>query len=145
MAAGCAAAVFVIAACSPVTHTRGNLALAEKIEAIKPGKQTREMIAEMLGSPSTTATFEKEDVWYYIGERTEAMAFLAPKVVERKIVVLHFDKQGIVQAVDELDGNKGKSVTPVDRVTPTRGKDLSVFEQIIGNVGRFQNPKGEGR
>lgn len=139
-----AAGALVLAAsvaCSPVTHSRGNLLLAEKIDKIAPGKQTREDIADLLGTPSTTAIFEKKDIWYYIGERTEAVAFFTPNVVERKVFVIRFDDRGMVRDVQHLNTSDAKPVTLVERVTPTKGKELGVLEQIIGNVGRFGNPE----
>ena len=31
----------------------------------------------------------------------------------------------------------------VSRITPTAGKELTVLEQIMGNVGRFSGPRQE--
>ena len=34
-----------------------------------------------------------------------------------------------------------KDITMVARITPTTGKELTVLEQILGNVGRFSGPR----
>ncbi len=136
------APIFVAAAlatpgCSPITDTRGNLPLQEVVETIERGKQNRDQIVAILGSPSTKATFGKQDIWYYIGKKTETLAFFEPKLLERKILVIKFDDQGVVETVTSFDASAGKRVELVERVTPTKGKELGILEQIIGNVGRF--------
>ena len=32
----------------------------------------------------------------------------------------------------------------VRRITPTSGKELTILEQVLGNVGRFTGPKQQG-
>ncbi len=135
------AAIAVAAAatwgCSPTVDTRGNMLLKEVVETIERGKQNRDQIATMLGTPSTTATFGKQETWYYIGKRTETLAFFEPKLLERKILVIKFDDRGMVETVASYDASDGKPVVLVGRVTPTKGKRLGILQQIIGNVGRF--------
>jgi outer membrane protein assembly factor BamE (lipoprotein component of BamABCDE complex) len=132
--------VGALAGCAGVDDTRGNLPLAEVVDEIKPGLHTRREIVNMLGSPSTRATFEKQDVWYYIGEKTETLAFFKPSITERRILVIRFDKAGMVTKVEKLDASSAKDVSLVQRVTPTKGKELGVLQQILGNVGRFGKP-----
>ena len=141
------AAMFVAAAalatsCSPITDTRGNIPLEEVVETIERGKQNQDQIVSLLGSPSTKATFGNQETWYYIGERTQTVAFFEPKLLERKILVIKFDDGGLVETVASYDASAGKQVKLVDRVTPTKGRELGVIEQIMGNVGRFAT-KGE--
>jgi outer membrane protein assembly factor BamE (lipoprotein component of BamABCDE complex) len=130
-------------ACSPMADTRGNLPLKEVVETIERGKQNRDQVAAMLGTPSTTTAFGKQETWYYIGKRTETLVFFKPTLLERKILVIKFDAQGRVDKVASFDATDGKPVAPVARVTPTKGKQLGVLEQIIGNVGRFSNAQDE--
>lgn len=129
-------AVAAVAACAPRVDTHGNLADPERLAQIEPGKQNRGEVAEILGSPSSTAVFDNE-VWYYISQRTETLAFFEPKVAERQIIVIEFDRQGLVSAIKTAGLEDGHKIDPVERVTPTEGKRLTVLEQIIGNLGRF--------
>ena len=135
------AAAIATPGCSPITDTRGNLPLEEVVETIERGKQNRDQIVAILGSPSTKATFGKQDTWYYIGKKTETLAFFEPKLIERKILVIKFDERGVVETVTSYDASDGKRVELVGRVTPTKGKELGVLEQIIGNLGRFSTPE----
>lgn len=126
----------IVAGCSPTLSNHGNIPEAELIESIRIGNSNREQVAAMLGNPSAVATFDKE-AWYYVGMRTSQIAFLEPEILERKVLVVRFDKQGIVQQVEQLDREDGRDVQIVDRKTPTRGKELTVLEQLLGNVGKF--------
>ena len=73
--------------------------------------------------------------------RASRVAFLDPEILERKILVVRFDKQGVVQQVEHLDKQDGRDVQIVDRKTPTRGKELTILKQLLGNVGKFAGPE----
>ena len=126
----------VLLACAPRVATRGNSADAERLAQIEPGRHGRVEVAEILGSPSSTAIFDNE-IWYYISQRTETVAFFEPKVRERRVVVVAFDRQGKVSEIRTIGLEEGRRIEPVDRVTPTEGKKLTFFEQILGNFGNF--------
>jgi outer membrane protein assembly factor BamE (lipoprotein component of BamABCDE complex) len=134
------AAVAVLAACSPEKVVHGTLPDKELVAEIKPGQTRQEDVTRILGTPSATATFDKE-TWYYVGERTETLAFFKPDVLEHRVVVVRFDKEGVVRDIEQVDATKaGKDVSLVERETPTKGKELTILQQLIGNVGRFNKP-----
>ena len=131
-------ALALTTACSPTVDVRGHLPSAEALERLAPGLQSRNDVIEILGSPSMVATFGDE-VWYYVGEKTERIAFLEPEVLERTVIALRFDQSGRLTGVDRLGLKDGKEIDPVNRVTPTAGKELTLLEQLIGNLGRFNS------
>lgn len=124
------------AACESRLDTRGNLLDPNRLAEIKTGQHTRDEVAEILGSPSSIAAFDKE-TWYYISKRTETFAFFEPDVSDRQVVILRFDSQGVVTEVTSLGLKDGHVVQPVDRVTPTAGNEITIIKQLIGNLGRF--------
>lgn len=136
-----AAGMALPAGCSPTLDNNGNIPLVEVVDKVKPGKQNREQVASMLGSPSTRATFQQNQIWYYIGKRTESLAFFRPTVIEHKVVEIRFDGAGIVKEVKLHDAKAAKKIELVERTTPTKGNELTFMEQLIGNLGRF-NPAG---
>lgn len=135
-----AAVVLAVVACSPRIDSRGNLPDPDKLAEIKPGKHTRNDVAEILGSPSSIGVFDQE-TWYYISKRTEALAFFKPDVAERQVVIVSFDKKGVVTRVETLGLEQGHAVEPVDRKTPTAGTELTIMQQLLGNMGRFNKAK----
>ena len=89
-----------------------------------------------LGSPSTTATFDNE-VFYYISQkRHRSVAFMQPKVTERRILAVYFDKDGKVASISNYGLQDGKVFDFISRTTPTGGKDLSFLGQMLAGVGK---------
>lgn len=126
----------LLAACEEQVDVRGNLPDPKMVQDITPGQTSRAEVEDMLGAPSAVATFQKE-IWYYVGGKVKTVAFFRPELLDRQVVTIRFDEKGIVEAVEHGDGTADKEISLVERETPTRGKDLTVLQQIIGNVGRF--------
>lgn len=129
------------AACEDQLDVRGNVPDPKALAQLKPGISTRADVTQKLGAPSTVATFDKE-TWYYIGGRVKTVAFFAPEVLMRQVVTIRFDKSGRVAQIRKTDATKTKQIQLVDRVTPTKGKKLTILQQLIGNIGRFGSLPG---
>lgn len=134
------AAAAVLAACSPTIDQRGNLPDADNVLAIQPGQSTKDEVVQLLGTPSTIATFS-EQTWYYISKRTETVAFFTPDVVDQQVLIVKFDEGEVVEQVALLGMEDAVEFDMVDRETPTYGQRLTILQQLLGNVGRFT--KGE--
>lgn len=126
-------------ACTPAVHQRGHMVDPDDLAAIAPGKTTREDVAARLGTPSAVSTFD-DKTWYYIGQVTEQVSFLDPEIRQQKVVRVVFDDRGVVQDVQTLGAEAARPVSPVDRQTPTYGRDMNVLEQLLGNIGRPSLP-----
>jgi outer membrane protein assembly factor BamE (lipoprotein component of BamABCDE complex) len=135
----------LIAGCAPSVEQRGNLPAAEKMEAIHAGSTTKDEVAKLLGTPSSVSVFNNDKSWYYISRRTAQTAFFDPDVVDQQVYIVSFDDQGVVKAVDHKVLQDGKEVTPVARATPAPGRELSFLEQLIGNLGKFNNSAGASK
>ena len=129
-----------LTACGNTVQQRGNTPNPDDIATIKPGVHSRQDIVDLLGSPSTISTFEDRK-WYYIGQKTEQIAFLKPEVLDRKVLVITFDESGVVETTSSYGIANAHDVQPVERVTPTEGRDLSVIQQLFGNIGKFSAPQ----
>lgn len=139
------ATAIIAGGCSPTIDVRGALPEKEIVDTIRPGQSNKQIVQELLGTPSSKALL-KQEIWYYIGEKTATYSFFSPTVRERKVVAIHFDPQSRVQKVKQYDLRHGKDVEFVDRITPTKGKSLNFIQQILGNVGRFKDPDaGKGQ
>jgi outer membrane protein assembly factor BamE (lipoprotein component of BamABCDE complex) len=134
--------MFAVTACEEQVNVRGNLPHAADIAKIRTGFHKKNDIENLLGTPSTVATFKKE-TWYYIGGRVKNLSFFRPEFLERKVVVVKFNSAGIVASVEARDAPTNKDLKLVERETPTKGKELTVIQQLIGNVGRFATPEAD--
>ena len=135
-----AAILVLVAACTPMETATGYVPDEDLIAQIKPGVQGPDEVAEILGSPSSVATFTaRKNTWYYITRRSEAIAFFKPRVLEQQVVAVEFGADGKVAEVRRYTLADGREIVPVGRTTPTRGKELGLLEQLFGNIGRFNS------
>jgi outer membrane protein assembly factor BamE (lipoprotein component of BamABCDE complex) len=108
------------------------------------GIDTRESVLARYGEPSVRPALT-DDVWYYVSASTNSRAFYETETTAREVVAFAFDQEGRVADVVTYGLEDGKPVDIVSRVTPTRGKELSFLEQLIGGVGQLPGlPQGQG-
>lgn len=127
------AAVTVLLGCVPVENQRGYVPDQQAISSIEVGMDTKESVGKKLGDPSTAATFGN-DVWYYMSAHVEQSAFFAPRATERNILAIEFSKDGKVTDMHRYSLADGRVVDFVSRETPTRGRELSLLQQIFNAV-----------
>lgn len=123
-------------ACTPTTEVRGNLVNAKTLQELEAGKTDQRQALVLMGTPVSTSTFD-EKTWYYIGQKTEQYGIFEAEVVERQVVALHFNDDGILESIERYDENDGLALDPSARQTPSSGRQFTVLQQLIGNIGRF--------
>lgn len=129
--------------CSPILAQRGNLVDDTHLAQIQAGQTSREQVQYVLGTPTSTGVVDGS-TWYYVGRRTEQTAFLDPDIVAQRIIRVRFDDGGTVQEIKEIDGAaEAAYVEPVARTTPTVGRDLNFFEQLLGNLAKPARKKDD--
>jgi outer membrane protein assembly factor BamE (lipoprotein component of BamABCDE complex) len=131
-----AACALSLGACAPITSYQGFQAVEANPKDVKVGEDTKTSVMERLGSPSVVATFDP-NTWFYMTQVSDQVAFRKPIVRKRDIVAVQFAKADEkVEAVNTYTLKDGKVISINGARTPTRGRELSVLEQILGNVGR---------
>ena len=135
-------ALVAASGCAADIDQRGYIFDPQEIESIQVGTTSRQDIAALLGSPSTLAV-TGNDAWYYVGSNVERYAFYNPEILDRQVVVIRFTEDDIVAGVDHYSLEDGIEVEFVQAETPSRGRNISIFEEIFGNIGRF-TPAGVG-
>lgn len=132
------AAVSLLAtgACMPITTYSGFQAIEVNPADIKTGEDTKSTVTAKLGSPSVQSTFDP-NTWFYMSQVTDRVAFYQPRVAKRDITAIAFDKTTEqVVSVNQYTLKDGKVFAYADRETPTRGREMTILEQLLGNVGR---------
>jgi outer membrane protein assembly factor BamE (lipoprotein component of BamABCDE complex) len=127
--------------CAPEISTHGYRFDDPTLAQLEPGRTTKDGVTRLLGSPSAVGTFS-DRVWYYITQRTEHKSFYQDQVVEQKVVEVTFDDKDVLQNIDRRNLDDARDVALVDRETPTSGNELTMLQQFLGNIGRF-NPEGD--
>jgi outer membrane protein assembly factor BamE (lipoprotein component of BamABCDE complex) len=129
-------AVLALGACSSRKFVRGYMADEAVISSIRAQVDTHDSVKEMLGSPSSVATFDNDN-WYYYSKKSESLAFFKEDITELNIIAVRFDSDGYVTAVDRYTLDDRKNIDPVGNTTPTHGRELSFIQELFGNIGRF--------
>ncbi|MGR4000475.1 MAG: outer membrane protein assembly factor BamE [Alphaproteobacteria bacterium] len=143
--AGFLVATMLLSGCADRLAIRGNLVDEEKLSQIRPGDLTAATVRDILGTPSTQRALLGEgegETWIYVGERTSQRTYQDTQVLERQILVLHFDTDGFLRESEILTLADGREIIPRALTTPTPGRQFTVWQQFLGNVGRFNTPQG---
>jgi outer membrane protein assembly factor BamE (lipoprotein component of BamABCDE complex) len=130
--------MFGLSACSPIIQQEGNVPDPDQVVQINPGIDDKNRVMQLLGSPSAVSTFE-DHTWYYISRRTEQVAFLDPTVSDQEVLAIDFNPSNVVDDMKIYGLENGRMVQSVQRVTPTHGNDLTIVQQLLGNLGRFNS------
>lgn len=128
-----------LASCSPMVDTRGYTIDASDLRQIVKGQSQPEDVEALLGSPSAKSTYGTP-VWYYITQKKERVGIFSPEVTEQEVTEIYFDANGTVSDIKTRNKEDGKNVELVSKTTPTEGHEMTIVEQLFGNLGRFSAP-----
>jgi outer membrane protein assembly factor BamE (lipoprotein component of BamABCDE complex) len=127
-----------LVACGGQYRNHGYMPLAEDVDALIVGVDTRDSIIEVMGVPTTGGVLT-EEAMYYVRSRVHHKGYVKPNEIQRDVLVLSFDKNQILRNVERFGIEKGKLIRLEHRVTEAPGGDRSILQQIIGSIGGF-NP-----
>lgn len=130
LAAASTACVSPVQTYSGFSAERNNQQIADP----QVGVDTQDTVRQRFGSPSSTAVFD-QTTWYYVSQVQEQRAFLRPTITERQVIAVRFGADNTVAAVDKFGLERGRIVNLSEDITPTRGRELGILEQIFGNIG----------
>jgi outer membrane protein assembly factor BamE (lipoprotein component of BamABCDE complex) len=126
-----------VLACSPVTRLHGYAPLPSQLARIEVGVDTRGSVQRKIGRPGATGVFSDEG-WYYSSSVVEHMTYKEPKVVERRVVVITFAPNDVVNGLDVYGLEDGRTINLATGTTPTYGRELTIVEQLLGNLGNIR-------
>ena len=134
--AAIAVSLLASSACAPITSYSGFQAIESNPKDVKVGTDTKSTVRGKLGSPSATSTFDP-NVWFYMNQIKQRVAFRKPQVIARNVTAITFNKESEqVESVHNYTLKDGKVIAYNTRETPTRGREMTILEQMLGAVGR---------
>ncbi|HZG26971.1 MAG TPA: outer membrane protein assembly factor BamE [Ensifer sp.] len=115
----------------------------EQTLKLVPVGSSREQVLLSLGTPSATATFDRE-VFYYISQKRERkFEFMKPSLVSQSVLAVYFSKNGTVEKLSNYSMQDGKVVDMISRTTPTGGTELTFLQRILsGGASSSSMAKG---
>lgn len=133
----------LLTACAPVSKYQGYTVLESSPSSAKVNEDTMATVRTKYGSPTTVSTFEP-NIWYYMAQTTDQFGAYRPKLRQREIVSIIFDKSSEkVAEIKTYTAEDGKIIAFSDRETPTSGRELSVVQQLLGNIGSAMLPRND--
>ena len=88
--------------CESTINQRGNNLFFENMQNFEVGKTTAQEIVDLCGSPS----LQRDNLnWIYIKAESEDIAFRKVEVKNQKVVKLKFNKQGVLEELEEIPQN----------------------------------------
>jgi outer membrane protein assembly factor BamE (lipoprotein component of BamABCDE complex) len=132
------ALVLAGAACGPQIRTHGYVPPEDALAAISVGLDTRETVADTVGTPTASGVLG-ETGYYYVLQRIQQRGYREPRVVEREIVAISFDEAGVVRNIERFGLEDGNVVALSRRVTDSNVEGIGFLRQLMGNLGRI-NP-----
>src|SRR5690606_36205199 len=86
-----------------------------------------------------------EDTWYYITQTREDFAYTRPVTTAQAITAIQFAENGTIASIDTYGLEDAREVRVARGETPTRGRTLSVWEQIFRSLGTVATSQLPGR
>lgn len=123
-------------ACTTQYRNHGYVPTSQDLEEVVVGVDTRDSVAETIGTPSASGILD-EGGYYYVRSRVRHYGARKPKVIERRVVAVTFDQRGIVKNVSEYSLEDGQVVPISRRVTDGAVEERGVLAQLLANIGNF--------
>jgi outer membrane protein assembly factor BamE (lipoprotein component of BamABCDE complex) len=120
-------------ACAPTVQVHGYVPSPTDIAQVTPGASTMVDVEERLGRPSSSGLL-RDSAWYYVQTTIENFTYNPPKVIDRTILAVSFDANGVVRDVTRYGLEDGRIVALTPRTTETGGREMGVLEQLFGNL-----------
>ena len=101
-------------------------------------KTTKQQILSLMGTPSYQSQYGQQQL-YYIGYVQENLAFTKSKTINRTILQLTMGKDNTLQSKELIKELPDTEVVFDQNRTTIPGNSIGAFEQMLSNVGRFNN------
>lgn len=127
-----------LGACAATYDNHGYAPSDEELSQIVVGVDTRDTVADLVGRPGTSGVLN-EGGYYYVKSVRRNFAYRAPEEIDRQVVAISFDGNGVVTNVERFGLERGRMVALSRRVTDSNTQGISFIRQLLGNIGNF-NP-----
>jgi len=125
-----------LGACSATYRSHGYVPTEADLAEIVVGVDTQQSVGESVGRPTVTGVLAGGD-WFYVQSRWRNYAYRAPQEIDRQVVAIRFDNNGVVQNIERFGLEDGRVVVLSRRVTDSNIKGVSFIGQLLGNLGNF--------
>jgi len=108
----------------------------EQLSEVLVGVDTRATVSDVVGPPTAGGVTNGGD-FFYVQSRFRLLGPLEPREIEREVVAIRFDAEGVVANVERFGLENGQVVALSRRVTEDNIQDTTFISQLLGSIGRF--------
>ncbi len=131
-------ALGLLASCSLQIENHGKRVDTQALDNIIPGITKKEQVRASLGPPSTKNDFGSLS-WIYMGSDLKKTVFFGDQLISRLVVKITFDSKNVVTNISRVSEKDKRDIEHIDKETSTAGQEIGVLQQLLGNIGRFNN------
>lgn len=125
-----------LAACTPQIRNHGYVPLEQDLALVQVGVDTRETVLELVGTPTAGGILNGSG-YYYVASQFRHFGWLEPQEINREVLAISFDADGVVQNIERFGLEDGQVVVLTRRVTDDNIRDTTFIRQLMGNIGNF--------
>lgn len=126
----------LLAACSPTFSNHGYIPPEEELQELVVGIDTRATVEDLVGTPTAGGVLEGGD-FYYVASTVRTFGPRKPEVVERQVLAVTFDQDGVLQNIERFGLEEGRVVVFERRVTDSGATDTPFLRQLLGSIGNI--------
>ncbi len=118
-----------------VSNTHGFSLLKTKFEKITVNKNNKNDIKKIIGPPSSVSNFD--DIWFYIERKKTNQSIYKlgkKKIYSNNIIIIEFNKMGIVSNKEFLDLNKMNDISIAEKITEKKFSQNNTVYNILSSL-----------
>ena len=95
---------------------------------------TKKETISYLGSPNYIDPIEKK--YFYYSEKKISKNFFNNKIIDRKLIVVHFNSNDTIKSIDEYDLGSQNQIKLVEDQTTSEIFKQGLLEKVFGGIGK---------
>ena len=128
---------FFVIGCSKLVEQNGVPINNEMFQKLIIDSSTKNQVKKNLGEPLIIDD-QNEETWIYFSQKIEKIAFFAPKLNERTVMLLKFKNNKLINK-ESFTQKDSKIIDISTKKVISGGRKLTVLQQIFGNIGNFSS------
>ena len=130
--------IFCTSSCITRVEKRGYMFDLSDSHLLQEGVTSKERVLKIMGSPTIISDIGDE-TWVYYYENIERLLFFIPSIEERQIIVLRFDREGVIKELKSLDlEDRDQKLSFNSKYTEVESHETGFFKSIFSNVGQVK-------
>jgi outer membrane protein assembly factor BamE (lipoprotein component of BamABCDE complex) len=130
--------VFALSSCLSRVDKHGYSFEISDHDQVVAGLTTKEDVLKIMGSPTFISDLD-EEIWIYYSQDVKHLMFFRPKVVERNLLALKFNRNKTVRNIERITlDNEREDIVFNSETTNVESKKIGFFKSLFSNVGQVK-------